>query len=223
MDHPRGNAHGHTSIMSQFGNGEVSRYLSSDINVIPALSEVTVPSFPGYRPFYFEKDMFDSSVTSFNTFWAANGSLQSTSNFTSDLCINNGPPNGKLSSESHVVAISGCDTSLPSTHSSSYYKGNPGYLRMLYPRVSEEICWGEEPLPGVSEYPASIDVSDQRNMIVGPQTQGTVTVDHDTHLANQKAWFSSGSSGQFLENSGSGGSFLKVSISFDRLFAHGLL
>ncbi|CAM0942991.1 unnamed protein product [Alopecurus aequalis] len=195
--------------MSQFANGEVSRYLSADINVIPALPEVTVPTYPGYRTFYIEKDMFDSSVPSFNTFWAANGGLQSTSNFTSDLCMNNGPPNAKLSSESQSIAISGCDTSLPSAHS-SYYKGNPGYLRMLYPNVSEEICWGEEPLPGISEYPASIDVSYQRNVIISPQTQDTITVDHDTHLANQKEWFSSGSSGQFLENSGSGGSLLKA-------------
>jgi hypothetical protein len=32
--------------MNQFGNGEVPWYLSSDINVVPAVSEVTVPNFP---------------------------------------------------------------------------------------------------------------------------------------------------------------------------------
>uniref|UniRef100_A0ACD5ZBK0 Uncharacterized protein n=1 Tax=Avena sativa TaxID=4498 RepID=A0ACD5ZBK0_AVESA len=195
--------------MSRFGNGEVSQYVSSDIDVVAALSEVTVPSFPGYRTFYIEKDMFNSSVTSFNTFWPANGGLNSTSNFTSDLCIKNGSPNGKLSSESHTIAISGCDTSPPSAHS-SYYKGNPGYLRMLYPKVSEEICWCKEPLPGVFEYPESIDVSEQRNVIVNQQTQDTIIVDNDTHLATEKEWFASGSSWQFLENSGSGGSVLKA-------------
>uniref|UniRef100_A0ACD5YYD1 Uncharacterized protein n=1 Tax=Avena sativa TaxID=4498 RepID=A0ACD5YYD1_AVESA len=195
--------------MSQFGNGEVSQYVSSDIDVVPALSEVTLPSFPGYRTFYIEKDMFNSPVTSLSTFWAANGGLQSTSNFTSDLCIKNGSPNGKLSSESHTIAISGCDTSLPSAQS-SYYKGNPGYLRMLYPKVSEEICWSEEPHQGVSEYPVRIDVSDQRNVIVSQQNQDTIIVDHDTHLATEKEWFSSGSSRQFLGSSGSGGSVLKA-------------
>jgi hypothetical protein len=195
--------------MSQFGNGEVFRYLSSEIDVVPALPEITISSFPGYRTFYIEKDMLDSSVTSFNTFWAANGRLHSMSNSTSDLCINNGSPNGKLSSESHTVAISGCDTSLPSAHS-LYYKGNTGYSNMLYPKVSEEMSWGGEMLPGVIKYPASIDVSDQRNMIVSQQNQDIITEDHDTHLVNQKEWFSSGSSRQFLENSGSGGSVLKV-------------
>ncbi|KAM0925480.1 hypothetical protein ACQ4PT_004143 [Festuca glaucescens] len=192
--------------MSQFGNGEVPWYLSSDINVVPAVSEVTVPKFPEYRAFYIEKDMCGNSITSCNTFWAANGVLQSTSNFTSDLCINNGLPTGKLSPESHITAMYGCDTSLTSVHSS--HKGNPGYLRMFYPKVSEEISWGEKPLPGVFDYPASIDVSDQRNIIVSQQTQDINTVDHDTHLAHQNEWFSSGSSGQFFENSGSGGSVL---------------
>ncbi|KAM0925473.1 hypothetical protein ACQ4PT_004141 [Festuca glaucescens] len=192
--------------MSQFGNGEVPWYLSSDINVVPAVSEVTIPKFPEYRAFYIEKDMCGNSITSCNTFWAANGVLQSTSNFTSDLCINNGLPTGKLSPESHITAMYGCDTSLTSVHSAN--KGNPGYLRMFYPKVSEEISWGEKPLLGVFDYPASIDVSDQRNIIVSQQTQDINTVDHDTHLAHQNEWFSSGSSGQFFENSGSGGSVL---------------
>ncbi|KAM0909768.1 hypothetical protein ACQ4PT_014617 [Festuca glaucescens] len=194
--------------MSQFGNGEVPWYLSSGINVVPALSEATVAKFPEYRAFYIEKGMYGSSATSCNPFWPGNGGLQSTSNFTSDLCINNGLPNRKLSSESHITAINCCDTSLPSAHSA--YKGNPGYVRTLYPRVSEDISWGEEPLPGVFEYPASIDVSDQRNVIVSQQNQDISTVDHDTHLANQKEWFPPGSSGQFLEHSGYGGSVLKA-------------
>ncbi|CAM0913365.1 unnamed protein product [Alopecurus aequalis] len=193
--------------MSQFCNGEV-RYLSSDFNVRPALSEVAVPSFPGYRTFYIAKDLLDSSITPFNTFCAANGGLQSTSNFASDLCINNGLPNGMLLSESHIIATSVCDTSLPLAHS-SHYKSNPaGYLRMMYPSVSEEICWGEEPLPGGCEYPVSID---QRNVLVSQQTQDTITVDVDTlNLATQKEWFSSGSPGQFHENSGSGRSVRKA-------------
>ncbi|KAF7092002.1 hypothetical protein CFC21_094538 [Triticum aestivum] len=191
--------------MSQFRNGEVPRFLSSDINVVPVLSEVTVPSFPEYRTSYIERDMCGSSITSFNTLCQP---YMSASNFTSDLCINNGSPKGKLSFGSHVIAISGCDTSLPSAHSS--YTGNPDYLRMVYPKVSEEINWGQEPLPGVFEYPATIDVSDQRNVIVSQQSQDIITIDHITHLAKQKEWYSSGCSEQFLGSSGSGGSVLKA-------------
>lgn len=184
--------------MSQFRNGEVPRFVSSDINVVPVLSEVTVPSFPEYRTSYIERDLCGSSVTSFSTLCQP---YMSASNFTSDLRINNGSPKGKLSFGSHVIAISGCDTSLPSVHSS--YMANPDYLRMVYPKVSEGINWGQEPLPGVFEYPATIDVSDQRNVIVSQQSQDIFTIDHNTHLAKQKEWYSSGSTEQFLGSSGS--------------------
>ncbi|XP_037454013.1 protein PHOSPHATE STARVATION RESPONSE 2-like isoform X3 [Triticum dicoccoides] len=205
VDHRRGNAHGYTSIMSQFCNGEVPRFVSSDINVVQVLSEVTVPSFPEYRTSYIERDLCGSSITSFGTLCQP---YMSASNFTSDLRINDGSPKGKLSFGSHVIAISGCDTSLPSAHAS--YTGNPDYLRMVYPKVSEEINWGQGPLPGVLEYPATIDVSDQRNVIVSQQSQDIITIDHSTHLAKHKEWYSSGSTEQFLGSSGSGGSVLKA-------------
>ncbi|VAI62889.1 unnamed protein product [Triticum turgidum subsp. durum] len=191
--------------MSQFCNGEVPRFVSSDINVLQVLSEVTVPSFPEYRTSYIERDLCGSSITSFGTLCQP---YMSASNFTSDLRINDGSPKGKLSFGSHVIAISGCDTSLPSAHAS--YTGNPDYLRMVYPKVSEEINWGQGPLPGVLEYPATIDVSDQRNVIVSQQCQDIVAIDHSTHLAKQKEWYSSGSTEQFLGSSGSGGSVLKA-------------
>ncbi|KAF7086861.1 hypothetical protein CFC21_090117 [Triticum aestivum] len=205
VDHRRGNAHGYTSIMSQFCNGEVPRFVPSDINVVQVLSEVTVPSFPEYRTSYIERDLCGSSITSFGTLCQP---YMSASNFTSDLRINDGSPKGKLSFGSHVIAISGCDTSLPSAHAS--YTGNPDYLRMVYPKVSEEINWGQGPLPGVLEYPATIDVSDQRNVIVSQQSQDIITIDHSTHLAKHKEWYSSGSTEQFLGSSGSGGSVLKA-------------
>lgn len=198
--------------MSQFRDGEVPWYLSSDITVLPALPEVMVPSFPQYSASYIERGLCRSSITPLNTFLPASSGLQSTymsaSNFTSDLCINNGLPNEKLSSGSHIIAISGFDTSLSSTHSS--YKDDPSSLRMLYPKVSEEIYWVQEPVPGVFDYPASLNVSDQRNLVVSQEMQDIITLDHDTHLAKQKEWFSSESSGKFLENSGCGGSVLKA-------------
>ncbi|XP_003570376.1 protein PHOSPHATE STARVATION RESPONSE 2 isoform X2 [Brachypodium distachyon] len=201
-----------TSTMSQFRDGEVPWYLSSDITVLPALPEVMVPSFPQYSASYIERGLCRSSITPLNTFLPASSGLQSTymsaSNFTSDLCINNGLPNEKLSSGSHIIAISGFDTSLSSTHSS--YKDDPSSLRMLYPKVSEEIYWVQEPVPGVFDYPASLNVSDQRNLVVSQEMQDIITLDHDTHLAKQKEWFSSESSGKFLENSGCGGSVLKA-------------
>lgn len=198
--------------MSQFRDGEVPWYVSSDITVLPALPEVMVPSFPQYSASYIERGLCRSSITPLNTFLPASSGLQSTymsaSNFTSDLCINNGLPNEKLSSGSHIIAISGFDTSLSSTHSS--YKDDPSSLRMLYPKVSEEIYWVQEPVPGVFDYPASLNVSDQRNLVVSQEMQDIITLDHDTHLAKQKEWFSSESSGKFLENSGCGGSVLKA-------------
>lgn len=231
VDHLRGTAHGHTSTMSQLCNGKVPRYLSSAITAVPALSEVTFHSSPEYRSSYIERELCGSSITPFDTFLAANDAFWSTctsaSIFTSDLRINNESPNGKLSSGSYVIGTSGCDTSLPSTQSS--YKGNPSSLRMDYPKVSEQISWSQEPLPGVSDYPTTIDVSDQQNVtIVSQQIQDIITVDYNTHLAKRKEWFSSGSSGQFLENPGSAGSVLKVSdlavfMAHDALIISGVL
>uniref|UniRef100_A0A0D9Z018 MYB-CC type transcription factor LHEQLE-containing domain-containing protein n=1 Tax=Oryza glumipatula TaxID=40148 RepID=A0A0D9Z018_9ORYZ len=133
-----------------------------------------------------------------------------TSNFTSDLYINNSEsPNGKLSSESYAIDTSGCDSSLPPTQ--SLYKGNPSSLRMVYPKVSEQNSWSQEPLPGPFVCPTSVDFFDQQDMtIFDQQIQDNIAASPSTNLAKQNEWFSSGTSLQYLESSVSAGSVLKA-------------
>ncbi|EEE58033.1 hypothetical protein OsJ_08851 [Oryza sativa Japonica Group] len=135
---------------------------------------------------------------------------QNSSNFTSDLYINKSEsPNGKLSSESYAIDTSGCDSSLPPTQ--SLYKGNPSSLRMVYPKVSEQNSWSQEPLPGPFVCPTSVDFFDQQDMtIFDQQIQDNIAASPSTNLAKQNEWFSSGTSLQYLESSVSAGSVLKA-------------
>uniref|UniRef100_A0A0E0K6T2 MYB-CC type transcription factor LHEQLE-containing domain-containing protein n=1 Tax=Oryza punctata TaxID=4537 RepID=A0A0E0K6T2_ORYPU len=196
-----------TSTMNQLRNGKVPRYLSPAITVVPALSEVAFPSFSEHRPSYIEREQCGSSINSFD---ASTPMCMLASNFTSDLYINNSElPNGKLSSESYAIDTSGCDSSLLPTQ--SLYKGNPSSLRMVYPKVSEQNSWSQEPLPGPFVCPTSVDFFDQQDMaIFDQQIQDNIAASPSTNLAKQNEWFSSGTSLQYLESSVSAGSVLKA-------------
>uniref|UniRef100_A0A0D3FBZ7 HTH myb-type domain-containing protein n=1 Tax=Oryza barthii TaxID=65489 RepID=A0A0D3FBZ7_9ORYZ len=196
-----------TSTMNQLRNGKVPQYLSPAITVVPALSEVTFPSFSEHRPSYIEREQCGSSINSFD---ASTPMCMLASNFTSDLYINKSEsPNGKLSSESYAIDTSGCDSSLPPTQ--SLYKGNPSSLRMVYPKVSEQNSWSQEPLPGPFVCPTSVDFFDQQDMtIFDQQIQDNIAASPSTNLAKQNEWFSSGTSLQYLESSVSAGSVLKA-------------
>lgn len=194
--------------MNQLRNGKVPQYLSPAITVVPELSEVTFPSFSEHRPSYIEREQCGSSINSFD---ASTPMCMLASNFTSDLYINKSEsPNGKLSSESYAIDTSGCDSSLPPTQ--SLYKGNPSSLRMVYPKVSEQNSWSQEPLPGPFVCPTSVDFFDQQDKtIFDQQIQDNIAASPSTNLAKQNEWFSSGTSLQYLESSVSAGSVLKVS------------
>uniref|UniRef100_A0A0E0NMR1 HTH myb-type domain-containing protein n=1 Tax=Oryza rufipogon TaxID=4529 RepID=A0A0E0NMR1_ORYRU len=196
-----------TSTMNQLRNGKVPQYLSPAITVVPELSEVTFPSFSEHRPSYIEREQCGSSINSFD---ASTPMCMLASNFTSDLYINKSEsPNGKLSSESYAIDTSGCDSSLPPTQ--SLYKGNPSSLRMVYPKVSEQNSWSQEPLPGPFVCPTSVDFFDQQDMtIFDQQIQDNIAASPSTNLAKQNEWFSSGTSLQYLESSVSAGSVLKA-------------
>lgn len=193
--------------MNQLRNGKVPQYLSPAITVVPELSEVTFPSFSEHRPSYIEREQCGSSINSFD---ASTPMCMLASNFTSDLYINKSEsPNGKLSSESYAIDTSGCDSSLPPTQ--SLYKGNPSSLRMVYPKVSEQNSWSQEPLPGPFVCPTSVDFFDQQDMtIFDQQIQDNIAASPSTNLAKQNEWFSSGTSLQYLESSVSAGSVLKA-------------
>ncbi|XP_062220705.1 protein PHOSPHATE STARVATION RESPONSE 2-like isoform X2 [Phragmites australis] len=202
-----GTAYSHTSTMNQLQNGRIPACLSSAITLVPAVSEGTFPSFLECQPSYVERDLPGSSITSFGSSLVASDALQSTctlaSSFTSsDFRTCNESPNGKLYSGSYVTEQSDPDTPLPSTYSS--FKGNSSSPWMIFPKVSENISWNQEPLQGVFDYPTSVYSSNQQNMTtVGQQIQDSITMDPNTHLAKQTKWFSSGTSMQFLESAGS--------------------
>lgn len=93
----------------------------------------------------------------------------------------------------------------------SLYKGNPSSLRMVYPKVSEQNSWSQEPLPGPFVCPTSVDFFDQQDMtIFDQQIQDNIAASPSTNLAKQNEWFSSGTSLQYLESSVSAGSVLKA-------------
>ncbi|KAF0933412.1 hypothetical protein E2562_018519 [Oryza meyeriana var. granulata] len=135
---------------------------------------------------------------------------QNSSNFTSDIYINNSEsPSGKLSSESYAIDTSACDSSLPPTQSS--YKSSPSSLRMVYAKVSEQNSWSEEPLPGLFVCPTSVDFFNQQDVtIFDQQIQDNIATSPNTSFGKQNQWFLSGTSWQYLESSDSDGSVLKA-------------
>ncbi|TVU27726.1 hypothetical protein EJB05_19223 [Eragrostis curvula] len=205
-------AYSHTSPMNQLHNGRVSTCRSLAVTLVPALSEGTFPSFPVHQPSYVERELPDSSITSFSASLAA---LQSTcklpSNFTSsDLHIYNESqsPNGKISSGPYATGQFDHDTQLPPTYPS--FKSNSSSLRMILPNVSERIRWSQEPLQGVFDCSQTVYFSNQQNVNpVGKQIQDSVTMNPDTQLADRNECYSSGGSVQLL---GSAESMLKNSM-----------
>uniref|UniRef100_A0A0E0K6S9 HTH myb-type domain-containing protein n=1 Tax=Oryza punctata TaxID=4537 RepID=A0A0E0K6S9_ORYPU len=82
---------------------------------------------------------------------------------------------------------------------------------MVYPKVSEQNSWSQEPLPGPFVCPTSVDFFDQQDMaIFDQQIQDNIAASPSTNLAKQNEWFSSGTSLQYLESSVSAGSVLKA-------------
>ncbi|KAF8690004.1 hypothetical protein HU200_041640 [Digitaria exilis] len=207
-----GTACSHTSTMNQLYSGRVPRCLSSAITVVPALSDVSFPSFPEQGSSYGEREQPISSVTSFGTSMDAHDSMSTcmlASNFTLDLHANNESSNGKLCSGPYVPEPS-ADSRLSSTHSSLL--GNSRPLMMDFPEVSEHICLNQERLLGLFDYPASVDFSNTQNVTTfGQQVQETITTVPNTHAARQNEWFSSGSLMRLPKNVCSAESVLKVS------------
>ncbi|KAK3155621.1 hypothetical protein QOZ80_2BG0205580 [Eleusine coracana subsp. coracana] len=131
------------------------------------------------------------------------------SNFTSsDLHTYNQTRlhNEKLSSGSYAIEQYDPDTLLPSTYPA--FKGNSSSIRMILPKVSEQINRNQESLQGVFDCPTSMYVSNQQNVNpVGKQIQDSITMDPNTSCAKKNGWFSSGASVEFL---GLAGSVLKA-------------
>ncbi|RLN09171.1 hypothetical protein C2845_PM11G22140 [Panicum miliaceum] len=193
-------------------NGTVPLCLSSAITVVPALSEVSFPSFPEQRSSYGESKLPIRSVTSFGTSMAAQDTMSTcmlAPNFISDLHANNKSSNGKLCSGPYVTEPSDPDTQLPSTHSSLLRNSRP--LMMDFPEVSEQISSNQEQLLGLFDYPSSVDFPNPQNVTAfGQQVQDTIIIDPNTHVALQNEWLSSGSSMRLPKNVGSAESMLKT-------------
>uniref|UniRef100_A0A0D9VMJ7 HTH myb-type domain-containing protein n=1 Tax=Leersia perrieri TaxID=77586 RepID=A0A0D9VMJ7_9ORYZ len=93
----------------------------------------------------------------------------------------------------------------------SSYNGNPSSLRMVYPKVSEQNSWSQEPLPGQFVCPTSVDLFDQQDVATfDQQIQDNIAASPNTNLAKQNEWFSSGTSLRYLESSVCAGSVLKA-------------
>ncbi|KAL6912359.1 hypothetical protein ACP4OV_001164 [Aristida adscensionis] len=201
-----GTAYSHTSTMNQLHNGRAPTCLSSAMVLVPALSEGTLPCFPE-RQSSFGKELTGSSITSIGASLISSNAPQTrctlTSSFTSsDLHTYNGSPNGKLSPGPYISEPCDRDTPLPSTYSS--FKGNSSSLRMVFPKVSEQISWSQQPLQGIFDYSANVYFSNQQNVTtVGQQTQNRFRINYNSHLSEQNEWFSPGSSEQLLESAGS--------------------
>ncbi|KAL6591359.1 hypothetical protein ACP70R_049862 [Stipagrostis hirtigluma subsp. patula] len=200
-----GTAYSHTSTMNQLHNGRVPTCLSSSITLVPAISEGTFPSFPERQPCFVERELPGSSIASFGASLAASNCLQSTCTSTSSFnssdlhTYNVISPNGKLPSGQYVTEQSDPSAPLASTYSS--FKGNSSSLRMVFPKVSEQISWSQGPLQGI---PMSVYFSNQQNVsTVGQQIQDSSSMTYDTQLAEQNEWFSSRSPAQFVESAGS--------------------
>ena len=208
-----GTACSHRSTMNQLYNGTVPPCLSSAIIVVPALSEVSFPSFPEQRSSYGESELPISPVTSFGNSIAAQDAMSTcilASNFTSGLHANNKSSDGKLCSGPYVTEPSDPDTRLSSTHSSLLHISRP--LMMDFPEVSEQISSNQEQLQGLFDYAASADFPNPQNVTAfGQQVQATMTINPITNVALQNEWFSSRSSMRHHKNVGSAESVLKVS------------